>query len=91
MTTSDPPSAFVLPLILGVRLVWFEGPASTAVSGSRSVVLFIAGPCLPPNRGVSSSGTGGVVAVIGMESFSHTKSTRRGRRDRKKREREMYT
>ena len=45
LTTSDPPSVLLLPSALGVRLLWFEGPATEEGSGSGSATLPIAETC----------------------------------------------
>lgn len=68
LTIPDPRLGLVLPTTLDARLTWFEGPANVATSESGSVTPPIAERCSPCNRGVSSSGTVGVVMVMGVRS-----------------------
>lgn len=68
LTIPDPRLGLVLPTTLDARLTWFEGLANVATSESGSVTPPIAERCSPCNRGVSSSGTVGVVMVMGVRS-----------------------
>ena len=54
--------------MLGVRLPWFEGPARVASSESGSEILPTSETCLPPNKGVSSSGPLGIVKGMRVRS-----------------------
>jgi len=64
-----------------VRLRWVEELAKVAASESGSVILSTAEPCWPPSRGVSSSGTVGIVMVMRVRSVrdSCKEKTRKGR------------
>ena len=62
LTTSDPRLGLGVPLMLDGRL------ASVAASESGSVATTTAEPCWPHSRGVSSSGTFGMVTVMRVRS-----------------------
>ena len=64
LLSSATPSASALPLMLGVRLPWFEDPAKVAVSEPDSDIASISEAPLPASKGVRSSGRVGIAAAM---------------------------